>query len=97
MNKHELLQSVSTFAILPKQIMFSSKLNPTQKLLYAYLLSNDINFNPSLGFISKMLGISVKTVLNARKVLVKHRLIKVISTKNKAAHYEFTPPESWLL
>jgi DNA-binding MarR family transcriptional regulator len=99
MNRDKLLKSLQSekqpFGVIPKRIMTTQVLTPFQKLFYAWLLSNDPLFNPSLRFIAKELSVSLQTVFKARNKLVECNLIRVISRGRRSAVYHFIDPRYW--
>jgi len=81
--KYDKDKLIKNYAKVSHLLIDASNIRPTARLLWIYLSSNDYDFLPDTAEIAKSLGINRKTVLNAKKLLLKHNMIEIEEVKNK--------------
>lgn len=84
------------FFKVPNKV-FDIGLSATAVAIYAYLAKMPEDFNPSIGNMSNVLGISKPTVIKYMKELQNRNIIRCIQPggENLITRYEFNKPEDW--
>ncbi len=95
-NKENLMRMKKDYLKIPNKILRMS-LNSVETMLYVYLASCGVNFNPSLKTISKALRISLPTVQKHLKSLIKKNMIEKYHQggTNNVNRYSFVEPGKW--
>lgn len=101
-NKTNILKLKEGFIKAPSRVFYMN-LDPIAISIYFLFCYVPENFNPSIGYISKVLKIHRNTVFNKIQVLMRsNMLIKrsngiIMGNKSLAAKYELTDPNDWFL